>query len=123
MEFNEDKSIFLQIADIICDQILSGKRSANEKIPSVRDLGMMLQVNPNTVLRSYEFLQNKGVIGMRRGMGYYIEPDGPEKVIAFKREEFIDSFLPKFFKAITLLKISSEEINKLFKDYKYEETA
>jgi len=78
----------------------------------------MLQVNPNTVLRSYDFLQQKGIIYMKRGMGYFTVEDALEKVIAYKREEFFKDVLPKFFRTISLLKISTDELNEKFKNYK-----
>ena len=58
MTFNETKPIYLQIADALCDKILSNFYSADERIPSVRELAISIGVNPNTVARSYEFLQN-----------------------------------------------------------------
>jgi DNA-binding transcriptional regulator YhcF (GntR family) len=54
----------------VCDNILSGKWPANEKILSVRDLAIELEVNPNTVMRSYEFLQSIEVIFNRVGLAY-----------------------------------------------------
>ena len=62
MEFKDKQSIYLQIADYICEQILLGKWPPNERVPSVRDLGGMMEVNPNTVMRTYDFLQNKEII-------------------------------------------------------------
>lgn len=117
MEFNENKSIYLQIADILCEQILVGKYAPLEKIPSVRDMGMMVQVNPNTVLRSYDHLQNKGIIFNKRGLGYFTEEDSVQKIIQYKKEDFFENTLPVFFRTITLLNISPDEIMSKFKTY------
>ncbi|HEV7378757.1 MAG TPA: GntR family transcriptional regulator, partial [Dyadobacter sp.] len=56
MEFKDKQSIYLQIADYICEQILLAKWPPGERIPSVRDLASTLEVNPNTVMRTYDFL-------------------------------------------------------------------
>lgn len=117
MEFNENKSIYLQIADILCEQILVGKYAPLEKIPSVRDMGMMVQVNPNTVLRSYDHLQNKGIIFNKRGLGYFTEEDSVQKIIQYKKEDFFENTLPIFFRTITLLNIRPEEIMSKYKTY------
>ena len=117
MEFNENKSIYLQIADILCEQILVGKYAPLEKIPSVRDMGMMVQVNPNTVLRTYDHLQHKGIIFNKRGLGYFTEEDSVQKIIQYKKEDFFDNTLPIFFRTITLLNISPEEIMSKYKSY------
>ena len=117
MEFNENKSIYLQLADIFCEQILVGKWGPLEKIPSVRDMGMMVQVNPNTVLRTYDHLQQKGIIFNKRGLGYFTEEDSVEKIMQYRKEDFFNNVLPKFFKTISLLNISPEEIMNKFKNY------
>ena len=56
MEFRDNEAIYLQIAAYVSENILLGKWPAEEKIPSVRDMAVELEVNPNTVMRSYEFL-------------------------------------------------------------------
>ena len=56
MEFNSNKAIYLQISDIICEKILSGELKADDRIPSVREYGASIGVNPNTVMRTYEKL-------------------------------------------------------------------
>ena len=55
MNFNENKAIYLQIAEWVFEQILNGKWKEGDRILSVRELGMLLEVNPNTNLRSYDF--------------------------------------------------------------------
>ena len=67
MEFNGNKSIYLQICDEICERVLSGGLGPDMRIPSVREYGSEIGVNPNTVMRSYEKLTNEGVIYNRRG--------------------------------------------------------
>ena len=73
MEFNSNKSIYLQICDTICEQILSGALAPDARIQSVREYGADIGVNPNTVMRSYEKLTSEGIIYNRRGIGYFIE--------------------------------------------------
>lgn len=72
MEFNSNKAIYLQISDIICEKILSGELKADDRIPSVREYGASIGVNPNTVMRTYEKLTNEGIIYNKRGIGYFI---------------------------------------------------
>ncbi|MDD4292288.1 MAG: GntR family transcriptional regulator, partial [Bacteroidales bacterium] len=72
MEFNEHKPIYLQISDTICDKILGEEWREEERIPSVRELGITLGVNPNTIMRTYDHLQSVEIIYNKRGVGYYI---------------------------------------------------
>jgi len=110
MEFNDNKAIYLQIAELLCEQILEGTHPPQEKVPSVREMGVILQVNPNTVLRTYDFLQQKSIIFNKRGIGYFVDDDAVKKIIDFRREDFFENTLPGFLKTIHLLKISPEEI-------------
>ena len=73
MNFKESKPIYLQIADRICDEILQGRYAENDRIPSVRDYAATVEVNANTAMRSYDFLQSRSVIRMQRGIGYFVE--------------------------------------------------
>lgn len=115
MEFHEDKAIYLQIGDLLCEQILAGTWPPNEKIPSVREMGVSLQVNPNTALRTYDFLQQRGIIFNKRGIGYFVEEDAVKKILDFRREDFYANTLPSFYKTISLLQISPEEIIRRYK--------
>ena len=68
MEFDSNRPIYIQIADNITNRILSGELKPGSRIPSVREWGAGIGVNPNTVARSYELLQSRGIIFQQRGM-------------------------------------------------------
>ena len=89
MEFQSKKAIYLQIADYVCEQILLKKWPVSEKIPSVRELAITLEVNPNTVARTYLFLEEKTIITMQLGIGYFVSEQSIEHIIALKKEEFL----------------------------------
>ena len=72
MNFKESKAIYLQIADRICDEVLLGQYQEEERIPSVREYAAVVEVNANTVMRSYDYLQTQGVIYNKRGIGYFV---------------------------------------------------
>jgi GntR family transcriptional regulator len=110
MEFKDNEAIYLQIAFFVCDQILLGRWPAGQKIPSVRDLAVDLEVNPNTVMRSYEFLQGQEIIFNKRGLGLFVAEDGFDKVKAYRKVNFVSQNLPDLFKNIYLLDISMDEI-------------
>ncbi len=118
MEFRDNEAIYLQIADFVSDNILLGKWPAEQKIPSVRDLAIELEVNPNTVMRSYEFLQNQGVIYNKRGLGLFVAPQGYDKIKVYRKERFIQHDLAGFFRNIYLLDISLEDLKKWYEKFK-----
>jgi DNA-binding transcriptional regulator YhcF (GntR family) len=118
MEFRDNEAIYLQIAAYVSENILLGKWPAEQKIPSVRDLAIELEVNPNTVMRSYEFLQNQEVIINKRGLGLFVAADGYNKVKAYRKERFIQQDLSEFFRNIYLLDISQKDLALWYEKFK-----
>ena len=110
MEFNNNQAIYLQIADMICEKILLQQFRQDERIPSVREMAVRLEVNPNTVMRTYDFLQGLEIIINKRGVGYYVATAGIQKATEFRRSEFFQKEIPQFFKTASLLNISVEEL-------------
>jgi len=117
MEFKDKDAIYLQIAAYVSENILLGKWLPDEKIPSTRDLAVELEVNPNTVIRSYEFLQSQEVVVNKRGLGLFVAPDGPQKVKAYRKQRFIQQQLPDFFRNIYLLDIDIKDLEDMYKEY------
>lgn len=108
MEFDSNKSIYLQIYDAICESILRGSLCADARIASVREYGAEIGVNPNTVMRSYEKLTNDGIIYNKRGIGYFISKDAKEIVLQTQRKEFLENELPAILRRMELLGIDPE---------------
>jgi DNA-binding transcriptional regulator YhcF (GntR family) len=117
MDFKTDKAIYLQIADYFYESILQNEMKANDRIPSVRDLAVEIEVNPNTVMRTFSLLQSQEVIYRKRGIGYFISENAYEIVHRMKKEEFISEELPALFKTMINLNISIDDVKKLFKEY------
>ena len=115
MEFNSNKSIYLQICDSIYERILSGNLQPGERIPSVREYGAEIGVNPNTIMRSYEKLTAEGVIYNKRGIGFFTAADARERVIEAEKKQFLDEELPMMVRRMNLLGISEEEILKAYR--------
>lgn len=123
MEFNDNEAIYLQIAGYVGEHILRQQWPPDQKIPSVRDLAAELQVNPNTVMRTYEFLQGQGVVYNKRGLGMFVAPDAGQKVQAYRRERFLQHELPTLFNTISLLGIGFEELAQRYEQYKAAQAA
>ncbi len=117
MRFNDTQPIFLQIAEWVCERILARDWSPGDRIPSVRDLAVELEVNPNTVMRTYERLQSNEVIFNKRGIGYFLSEQAYTQVLAMRRSEFLAQELPKLFKNMYLLGISCNEVEQEFNHY------
>lgn len=110
MDFKDTQAIYIQIADFVCDNIVTGKWEGDGRIPSVRELGMQLEVNPNTVMRAYEWLQNRQIIYNKRGIGYFVFGDAREQILSEQRAAFLEKELPELYRRMRLLGISVQEI-------------
>lgn len=117
MNFKESKPIYLQIADRICDEILQGRYAEGDRLPSVRDYAATVEVNPNTAMRSYDFLQSRAVIRMQRGIGYFVEQGAAGRIRAFRRETFMNEELYDFFRQARSIGITPEELVALYQQY------
>lgn len=118
MKFRDNQSIYLQIAERICDEILDNKFPPGERIPSIREYAAMVEVNANTVVRSYEWLQQHEIIFNKRGIGYYVSPDGKNRIREIRRVRFFEDELPLFFNRLYTLGISIDEIDRRYNEYK-----
>ena len=117
MEFRDNKAIYLQIADYVCEHILLGKWKVDEKVPSVREMAVDLEVNPNTVMRTYELLQSKNIINNKRGIGFFVAEQAIANVKDYRKIQFIEEELPVVFRNVYLLNISFDELQTRYNTF------
>ena len=118
MLFNGKKAIYLQIADMICDQILLGQYEEEGRVPSVRETAAQVEVNSNTVMRSYDWLQSQQIIFTKRGLGYFVSENAPLQIRKLRKEQFFSEFLPQLAEKMKQLNISEEDLKKALAQYK-----
>jgi DNA-binding transcriptional regulator YhcF (GntR family) len=114
MQFDSNRAIYLQIGDYICEQILRKQWQSGNKIPSVREMAVQIEVNPNTVMRTYTHLQKLEIIYNQRGIGFFVDPQGYQKTILLKKEEFMKNEVPRFHKLMQLLGIDFNQLQEIF---------
>ena len=105
MNFKESRAIYLQIADRICDDILLGQYEEEGRIPSVREYASIVEVNANTVMRSYEYLQSQEVIYNKRGIGFFVASGAKMLIHSLRKEQ------------LYTLGISIKEIEKMYYEF------
>ena len=117
MTFSNDKPIYIQMADRLCDEILSGVYKDDDRIPSVREYAVLLEVNTNTAVKAYEQLAREEVIYNKRGLGYFVTPGAKKQILKARKKEFMKERLPEFFRQMKLLGINKEEVCNLFDQF------
>lgn len=120
MDFDNSRPIYLQIVDFFYENILVRRWQDGERIPSVREIAVMVEVNPNTAIRAFNHLQELEVIYNKRGIGYFVSKDGYKKVLDIKRNEFKEQTLPDVFKQMRLLDVTFEEVKNLYDQHEKE---
>ena len=116
MEFRERQAIYLQIGDYICENILRKEWEQGDRIPSIRELSVSIEVNPNTVMRTYSYLQDRGIIYNKRGIGYFVAENAYEKTLELKKQSFIKRELPHLFNTMDLLELSLDDLETIYRE-------
>ena len=116
MEWLLDKKrpICPQLYEHICILIASGEIAAGEKLMSVRDVALSAGVTPNTVQKSFEQLEQSGVIYSKRGSGWYVSED--VHIAGDVLRDMIRSKTDAFLSDMRSLKLSDEDILNVLKE-------
>lgn len=114
MEFSKNQPIYIQIADLICERVLLKVWKEEDRIPSVRDFSLSIQVNPNTVMRAFSYLQEENIITNQRGIGYFVSSNGYEKAKTLVTSQVINIDMQSLFKKMIYLDITTDELLKQY---------
>lgn len=114
MEFSSTQPIYLHIVNWVLEQILSENWKAGEKVMSVRELAVHFEVNSNTVMRSYDYLQNNQILMNKRGIGFFVAENAVEIIKTLRKKQFMEEEVPVFLKHLRLLDIDIQEIINLY---------
>lgn len=114
--FGTDKAIYLQMADRLCDEILAGTYKEDDRVPSVREYAVELQVNTNTAVKAYDTLARDNVIYNRRGLGYFVSPGARDRILKARRDAFMQQTLPSVFRSMRLLGIDIDEVTRAWNE-------
>lgn len=117
MEFREKQAIYQQIAEYVCEQILLNKWLPGTKILSIRELAIFMEVTPNTIQNTYDYLQKEQIIINKRGVGYFVDEDGLDRVLAFRKKLFLENELPSTYRNMYLLNITPAELKEGFEKF------
>lgn len=114
IEFDNNLPIYLQIMQYIKRQIVTGTLKAGDKIPSVRELAAELQINPNTVQRTFQELEREEVVETKRGLGRYVTSE-ESKIMTIKKE-MAGELLERFLTGMQELGIEEQDIVNIVAD-------
>lgn len=114
-EFKTSKPIYLQIADHVFQKIIREELKPGDKLPSVREMAVLMGVNPNTIQRTYSEMERMGVVETRRGQGTFIVENS--EIITELKQTIQLEVISSFVKKMKDLGFSKEEMIANLKDY------
>ena len=114
MIFTNDKAIYIQMVDRLCDEILADKYKDDDRIPSVREYAVLLEVNTNTAVKAYDELSRANIIYNKRGLGYFVTPGAKKQILKERKREFMKQRLPELFRQMQLLGITLEDVKDAY---------
>ena len=114
MNFTNDKAIYIQMADRLCDEILADKYKDDDRRPSVREYAVLLEVNTNTAVKAYDELSRANIIYNKRGLGYFVTPGAKKQILKERKREFMKQRLPELFRQMQLLGITLEDVKDAY---------
>lgn len=115
---NYDTPIFLQIADMIKDDLVEGLLSEGEQIPSTTELSNFYNINRATAQKGIALLMDEGIVTKRRGIGVFIAEDARDKLVNTRMQDFSNTYIQNMVKEAKRLNINKEElIRRVAQDY------
>lgn len=111
IKFSNDKPIFIQLAELIKSEIISGKYQTGDKLPSVREFALEFQVNPNTVQKALQILEDDGLITTDRTNGKFVA--NSLKQIESQKNKTIKQEIDSFFEKMKSFGLSIDEIKDI----------
>ena len=112
-EFNNDKSIYLQIAESIEDDILQNLIAEETQVPSTNQLAVLYRINPATAAKGINMLVTEGILYKKRGIGMFVSTGAVEKIVKKRKTAFFQKYIVPLLDEAKNLKIPKEEIAEM----------
>ena len=106
----EDKSIYLQINQMIETDILRGILLEEERVPSTNELAKLYTINPATAGKGINLLVDAGILYKKRGIGMFVAAGAAEKIRSRRKQEFYEVRLSELLAEAKSLGITKEEL-------------
>lgn len=110
---NEERPIFIQIAELIEDAILSGAYGEEEQVPSITELAVAYKINPATALKGINRLVDAQLLYKKRGMGMFVARGAKERIAQSRKDQFYQMYIQPMQKEAERLEISTAEITDM----------
>ena len=111
--FSDGRPIFLQIAEMIENDIVAGSLGEESQVPSTNEFAAMYRINPATAAKGINLLVEDGILHKRRGIGMFVSPGARERLMEKRRARFSRDYLEPMLVEAASLGLTSAELHKL----------
>ncbi len=115
LEFSNEKSIYLQIAESIGDDILKGRIGEETQIPSTNQMAILYKINPATAGKGINILVDRGILYKRRGIGMFVAEGAKKMIQAARKEQFFEKYISSLLEEAKNLGIGTDELIAMIK--------
>lgn len=112
----QEKSIYLQIAEMIETDILRGILLEEERVPSTNELAKQYAINPATAAKGINILVEEGVLYKKRGIGMFVAAGAKENILGRRKSAFYDNYIRTLLKEAKSIGLSREEIITMIRE-------
>ena len=109
----QEKSIYLQIAEMIDTDILRDILLEEERVPSTNELAKLYAINPATAAKGVNILVDEGVLYKKRGIGMFVSAGAKEAILSRRKNEFYDNYVKKLLEEAASIGLGKEEVIQL----------
>lgn len=109
----QEKSIYLQIAEMIETDILRDILLEEERVPSTNELAKLYAINPATAAKGVNILADEGVLYKKRGIGMFVSSGAKEAILSRRKNEFYDNYVKKLLEEAASIGLGKEEVIQL----------
>lgn len=107
---SQDKSIYLQLSEMIETDILRGILLEEERVPSTNELARLYTINPATAAKGVNLLVDEGILYKKRGIGMFVAEGAKAQIIGKRKAAFYDNYVKSLLEEAKSLGISKEEL-------------
>lgn len=111
----QEKSIYLQIAEMIETDILRDILLEEERVPSTNELAKLYAINPATAAKGVNILVDEGVLYKKRGIGMFVSAGAKEAILNRRKNEFYDNYVKKLLEEAASIGLGKEEVIQLIR--------
>lgn len=115
MNFQDERPIFLQLAEQLEEGILSGAYPEESKVPSITEYSVNLKINPATALKGINLLVDDGLLYKKRGLGMYVASGAREALKTRRKNQFYHDYVEKLVREAKNLGLNASELAEMIK--------